>query len=168
MASSSGNSSSSAATPPQPFSSSEGDARNSSGDLIDQRKRKRMESNRESARRSRLRKQKHVDDLTTQILHQTKENGQILSEIDAMTQHLVAVEAENSILRAQVTELSQRLQSLDEILNFICSINFNGRGIDDGGDGGFCLDGMMMNHGDMGYAQQQPIMVAGAGDMFGC
>ncbi|KAI4374963.1 hypothetical protein MLD38_012894 [Melastoma candidum] len=164
MASSSGNSSSYAAIPSQPYSGSEGDARNSSGSLVDQRKRRRMESNRESARRSRMRKQKHLDDLTTQILHLTKENDRILSGIDSATRHLLAVEAENSVLRAQLAELGQRLQSLDEILNFICSISFN----ENNDVGGFGFDGLAMSHADVGYAQQQPLMAAGAGDVFGC
>lgn len=88
---------------------------------VDQRKRKRMESNRESARRSRMRKQKHLDDLTADITQLTKENSQVLTNISATTQHYVNLEAENSILRAQMMELSQRLHSLNEILDFISS-----------------------------------------------
>lgn len=115
MSSSSGNSSSS---PQIQNSGSEG------VDLlkaVDQRKRKRMESNRESARRSRMRKQQHLDDLTAEITQLTKENSQVLTNISATTQHYVNLEAENSILRAQMMELSQRLQSLNEILDFISS-----------------------------------------------
>ncbi|KAL0314646.1 UNVERIFIED_CONTAM: bZIP transcription factor 44 [Sesamum angustifolium] len=115
MASSSGNSSS--GSPPIQNSGSEEDLRN----LMDQRKRKRMQSNRESARRSRLRKQKHLDDLMAQVAQLKKENGQTLSSINVTTQHYVNVEAENSVLRAQMMELTQRLQSLNEILNYINS-----------------------------------------------
>ena len=110
MASSSGNSS----TPTQ-NSGSEGDLQV----LMDQRKRKRMQSNRESARRSRMRKQKHLDDLMGQVTQLSKDNNQILTSINITNQHLMNVEAENSILRAQVVELSQRLESLNGILNFI-------------------------------------------------
>lgn len=110
MASSSGNSS----TPTQ-NSGSEGDLQV----LMDQRKRKRMQSNRESARRSRMRKQKHLDDLMGQVTQLSKDNNQILTSINITNQHLMNVEAENSILRAQVMELSQRLESLNGILNFI-------------------------------------------------
>ncbi|PIN23012.1 hypothetical protein CDL12_04271 [Handroanthus impetiginosus] len=114
MASSSGNSSGS---PQMQNSGSEEDLQN----LMDQRKRKRMQSNRESARRSRLRKQKHLDDLMAQVAQLTKENNQILNSINVTTHHHVNVETENSILRAQMMELTQRLQSLNEILDYINS-----------------------------------------------
>lgn len=87
--------------------------------LMDQRKRKRMISNRESARRSRMRKQKHLDDLTAQVAHLRKENHQIISSMNITTQHYLKLEAENSILRAQVSELSHRLQSLNEIITIL-------------------------------------------------
>ncbi|KAL2477134.1 basic leucine-zipper 44 [Forsythia ovata] len=87
--------------------------------LMDQRKRKRMISNRESARRSRLRKQKQLDDLMAQVAQLRKENSQILSSISDTTYHYLNIDAENSILRAQVAELSHRLQSLNEIISYL-------------------------------------------------
>ncbi|XP_073021164.1 bZIP transcription factor 44-like [Primulina eburnea] len=114
MASSSGNSS---VSPRIQTSGSEGDL----VQVIDQKKRKRMESNRESARRSRMRKQKHLDDLLAQVSQIKKENNEILSNINITTQHYLNVESENSILRAQKLELSQRLHSLNEILGHINS-----------------------------------------------
>nr|XP_043621529.1 bZIP transcription factor 11-like [Erigeron canadensis] len=86
---------------------------------MDKRKKRRMISNRESARRSRMRKQKHLDDLTTQLSHLRNENNQIMSNISMTTQHYMNVEAENSVLRAQVAELGHRLQSLNEIIGFM-------------------------------------------------
>nr|AZL19365.1 transcription factor bZIP7 [Diospyros kaki] len=94
--------------------------------LMDQRKRKRMQSNRESARRSRMRKQKHLDELTAQVGQLQSENSRILTSITITTQHFLNVEAENSVLRAQVAELSQRLQSLNDILEYMNSANGNG------------------------------------------
>ncbi|THU72524.1 hypothetical protein C4D60_Mb04t13050 [Musa balbisiana] len=79
-------------------------------------KQKRMTSNRESARRSRIRKQKNLDDLTAQLTQLRKENSQMLTSLTLATHHYFAVEADNSVLRAQIVELSSRLQSLDEIL----------------------------------------------------
>lgn len=87
--------------------------------LMDQRKRKRMISNRESARRSRMRKQKHLDDLMVQVAHLRKENSQILTSMSITTQHYLNVEAENSILRAQMAELTHSLHSLNEIISFM-------------------------------------------------
>ncbi|KAJ7978333.1 BZIP transcription factor [Quillaja saponaria] len=91
--------------------------------LMDQRKRKRMISNRESARRSRMRKQKHLDELMVQVTQLSKENQRILTSISITTQQYLNVEAENSILRAQVGELSHRLQSLNDIINFLNASN---------------------------------------------
>ncbi|WMV18096.1 hypothetical protein MTR67_011481 [Solanum verrucosum] len=84
---------------------------------MDQRKRKRMISNRESARRSRMRKQKLYDDLTSRVNQFKEQNNQIATNINMMTHLFLNVEAENSILRAQLAELNQRLQSLNEIIS---------------------------------------------------
>jgi len=108
MASSSGNSSCAK------FQSS-----GSEGDLQDQRKNKRKQSNRESARRSRMRKQSHLEDLTSQVSQLTKENGEILTNINITTQRYLNVETENSVLKAQMGELSQRLSSLNDIIDVI-------------------------------------------------
>ncbi|KAI8548872.1 hypothetical protein RHMOL_Rhmol07G0307800 [Rhododendron molle] len=85
--------------------------------LVDQRKRKRMQSNRESARRSRMRKQKHLDDLMAVVTQLKDENSRIMNKMSITTQQCLNVEAENSVLSAQMGELSQRLESLNNILN---------------------------------------------------
>ncbi|KAL4555612.1 hypothetical protein LXL04_038236 [Taraxacum kok-saghyz] len=104
-----------------PISSFRGTTSSSGGsDLqgdLDQRKKRRMISNRESAKRSRMRKQKHLDDLMTQLSELRKENNQVMSSISITTQHFMSVEAENLVMRAQVAELSHRLQSLNEIID---------------------------------------------------
>ncbi|CAJ1973279.1 unnamed protein product [Sphenostylis stenocarpa] len=82
----------------------------------DERKNKRKLSNRESARRSRMRKRNHLEDLTKQVSQFTKENREILGTIDMTTQHYLKIEAENCVLRAQMGELGQRLQSLNDII----------------------------------------------------
>ncbi|XP_030524078.1 bZIP transcription factor 44-like [Rhodamnia argentea] len=109
--------------------------------VMDQRKRKRMISNRESARRSRMRKQKHLGDLMAQVGQLRGENAQILQSTDVTTQHYLSIEAENSILRAQVAELSHRLQSLNEIIGYVSSTSLLFESDDQagllGGDDGF-------------------------------
>ncbi|KAI3774797.1 hypothetical protein L1987_49359 [Smallanthus sonchifolius] len=87
--------------------------------LMDQRKRKRMISNRESARRSRMRKQKHLDELATQLSQLRKENNEMMSSLSITTQHYMAVEAENHVMRVQVAELSRHLDSLNNIIGFM-------------------------------------------------
>lgn len=91
--------------------------------LMEQRKRKRMLSNRESARRSRIKKQKILDDLTAQVNHLKKQNNEIVTSVSLTTQHYLTVEAENSVLRAQLGELSHRLESLNEIIEFLDNNN---------------------------------------------
>lgn len=78
-----------------------------------------MLSNRESARRSRMRKQKHLDDLIGQVATLQNCNGEILSKVNVATEHYVRVEAENTILRTQLMELTDRLQSLNSVLRIV-------------------------------------------------
>ncbi|XP_057496952.1 bZIP transcription factor 11-like [Actinidia eriantha] len=102
-------------------------------DLLQQRKRKRMISNRESARRSRMKKQKQLDDLTAQLAHFRSEKNQIVSGINVITQLCLNMESENLILSAQVAELSNRLESLNEIISFMnCGNGWFGPEIADG------------------------------------
>ncbi|KAD2805898.1 hypothetical protein R6Q59_029089 [Mikania micrantha] len=142
-------------------SSSGNSSQRSEEDLMDQRKRKRMQSNRESARRSRMRKQKHLDDLTDQINQMKKDNAQILTTINVTTQQFVHVDADNSVLRAQIGELSQRLDYLNEIINLMnnCTPNHCTNDV----NGLFEIE----NHHDfinspwnLMYLNQQPIMAA--------
>lgn len=106
-------------------SSLQNSASGSEGDhhVMDQKKRKRMQSNRESARRSRMRKQEHLEGMSAQVEQLKKENNQINTNIGVTTQMYLNVEAENAILRVQMAELSNRLQSLNEIIHYIESSN---------------------------------------------
>ncbi|KAE8692655.1 chaperone protein dnaJ 10-like isoform X1 [Hibiscus syriacus] len=117
MASSSGTSSGSSTT--TTVTQNSGSAEEDLQAVIDERKRKRMVSNRESARRSRMRKQKHLEDLMTQATQLRKQNHELTTNINSTAQHLFNVEAENSVLRAQLGELGRRLESLNEIIGFL-------------------------------------------------
>ncbi|GAB2256592.1 hypothetical protein Droror1_Dr00022651 [Drosera rotundifolia] len=86
---------------------------------MDERKRKRKESNRESARRSRMKKQQHLEDLIAQVAHLRQSNSELATKMNFTAQNYAKIEAENSVLRVQVAELSNRLQSLDEIMNML-------------------------------------------------
>ncbi|KAG0493543.1 hypothetical protein HPP92_004537 [Vanilla planifolia] len=87
--------------------------------VMAQRKQRRMLSNRESARRSRMRKQKHLEELVERVSYLRKENNEILTALNVATQRFLGVEAKNSVLRTQMVELRTRLQSLDEILRLM-------------------------------------------------
>ncbi|KAG8087154.1 hypothetical protein GUJ93_ZPchr0010g8403 [Zizania palustris] len=94
-------------------SGSEGDIRLQA--LMDLKRKRRKESNRESAKRSRLRKQQHLDDMTSQVKQLETEKKQLITTLSMTTQSYAAVEAQNSVLRAQVIELDSRLCALREI-----------------------------------------------------
>ncbi|KAK4258238.1 hypothetical protein QN277_007710 [Acacia crassicarpa] len=92
---------------------------------MDQRKRKRMESNRESARRSRMKKQQHLDELARQVGELMKENEEIMKKLSITNQLYGNMEAQNAVLRTQMAELTNRLDSLNEIISFINSSTNN-------------------------------------------
>uniref|UniRef100_A0A2N9IR60 BZIP domain-containing protein n=1 Tax=Fagus sylvatica TaxID=28930 RepID=A0A2N9IR60_FAGSY len=97
-------------------SGSDGDPRSAP---IDERKRKRMLSNRESARRSRMRKQKQMEDLTDEVTRLQIGNRDLMQSINAKEQNYVAIESANNVLRAQYAELTDRLRSLNSVLQVI-------------------------------------------------
>ncbi|CAN8257723.1 unnamed protein product [Cochlearia groenlandica] len=123
---------------------------------VDDRKRKRMLSNRESARRSRMRKQKHVDDLTAQINQISNDNRQILTNLTVTSQLYAKIQAENSVLTAQMTELTNRLESLTEIVDLVTVTN--GSGIDGGDQIDECTVGINC---DVGYYNIYDDMISG-------
>ncbi|XP_018808498.1 bZIP transcription factor 53 [Juglans regia] len=90
---------------------------------VDERKRKRMLSNRESARRSRMKKQKQMQDLTNEISRLQMANSQLVQSINAKEQAYVAIESANNILRAQAMELTDRLRSLNSVLQIIDEVS---------------------------------------------
>ncbi|KAI9099117.1 hypothetical protein K1719_024884 [Acacia pycnantha] len=83
---------------------------------LEERKRKRMLSNRESARRSRMKKQKQNEDLSSEISRLKAENGQLFQSIKANEEAYVEIESVNNVLRAQTKELTDRLRFLNSML----------------------------------------------------
>lgn len=115
-----------------------------------------------------MRKQKHLDDLTAEVAQMSKENHQIFNRLNVSTQHYVKVEAENSVLRAQMMELSQRLQALNEILNHTTTTSASAAGscMFEADEFQFA-EGFLNNSWNLMGANQLPIMAA-AEMMFGC
>ncbi|KAK8718157.1 hypothetical protein V6N13_045402 [Hibiscus sabdariffa] len=101
------------ATVQKPASSSDSDPLNAN---IDEKKRKRMLSNRESARRSRARKQKQLEDLVNEASALQKENSQLTEKIKVATERFVEMESSNNVLRARAMELTDRVNSLNMLL----------------------------------------------------
>lgn len=85
---------------------------------FDERKRKRMESNRESAKRSRLRKQQRLKELTSETTQLQNQNSICRDRIDSVERNYCAINAENNVLRAQLAELTERLNSLNSLTQF--------------------------------------------------
>uniref|UniRef100_A0A5B7AU47 Putative ocs element-binding factor 1-like n=1 Tax=Davidia involucrata TaxID=16924 RepID=A0A5B7AU47_DAVIN len=97
--------------------------RSSSGSEGDERKRKRMISNRESAKRSRMRKELHMKDLNNEISNFKNSRNKIVQEINTVGRLYGAVEAENQILRAELDELRNKLESLEIILSYVRGVS---------------------------------------------
>eukprot|EP01018_Ginkgo_biloba_P008430 Gb_29784 [translate_table: standard] len=104
---------------PQQNSGSEEDPRIK----IDERKQKRMLSNRESARRSRMRKQQHLDELRGQAAHLIAENNHIHTKFNITSQSYLQLQEENSVLRSHAMDLSLKLQSLNVALQWAEGLN---------------------------------------------
>lgn len=80
--------------------------------IINERKQRRMISNRESARRSRMRKQRHLDELWSQVLWLRNENHGLVDKLNHVTEcHDKAME-ENVKLKEETSELRQMITDL--------------------------------------------------------
>ncbi|KAJ0726912.1 putative transcription factor bZIP family [Helianthus annuus] len=97
--------------------------------IINERKQRRMISNRESARRSRMRKQKHLDELWSQVVWLRNENHQLVDKLNKFSGIHEQVVQENAKLKDEAAELRQMvtewqingtyptLRDLDDISN---------------------------------------------------
>ncbi|KAF9663912.1 hypothetical protein SADUNF_Sadunf17G0101400 [Salix dunnii] len=80
--------------------------------LINERKQRRMVSNRESARRSRMRKQKHLDELWSQVVWFRNENHLLLDKLNHVSECHDRVVQENAQLKEETSELRQMLTDM--------------------------------------------------------
>ncbi|TMW89091.1 hypothetical protein EJD97_017671 [Solanum chilense] len=85
---------------------------------FDERKRKRMESNRESAKRSRMKKQQRLEELSSETTQLQNQNSICREKIDSVERNYRSIDAENNVLRAQLAELTERLNSLNSLTQF--------------------------------------------------
>lgn len=80
--------------------------------VIDERKQRRMISNRESARRSRMRKQRHLDELWSQVLRLRSENHNLLDKLNHVSDSHDKVVQENEKLKEEASDLRQMLTDI--------------------------------------------------------
>ncbi|KAL3501569.1 hypothetical protein ACH5RR_036018 [Cinchona calisaya] len=80
--------------------------------IIDERKQRRMISNRESARRSRMRKQRHLDELRSQVFRMMTENHNLVDKYNYVAESLERVVQENVRLKEEALDLRQMLSDL--------------------------------------------------------
>lgn len=114
-------------------SNSGSDELNRSGSVTDERKKRRMISNRESARRSRMRKQKHLENLRNQLNRLKIGNRELMNRLRLMTDNCGILRGDNDRLRSESVMLTQKLWDIRQILvvrqiqssSFLCN-NFTG------------------------------------------
>eukprot|EP00898_Chlorokybus_atmophyticus_P006963 jgi/Chlat1/7268/Chrsp58S06906 len=80
------------------------------GQVLDARKRKRMLANRESARRSRRRKQEHLDQLEVVVTDLRTANAKLQKQVTALKQQVTATSDERATLQRQVFVLQAKLR----------------------------------------------------------
>lgn len=85
-------------------------------EMIDERKRKRMESNRESAKRSRMRKQNHIDNLRNQVNQLDVENRELGNRLRLVLYQLQRVNTDNNRLLMEQEILRLKLSEMRRIL----------------------------------------------------
>ncbi|KAF8769559.1 hypothetical protein HU200_006174 [Digitaria exilis] len=80
----------------------------------DERKKRRLASNRESARRSRVRKQRRLSDLSSQVAELQDTNQRLLIELHHVIAKHARIVRENAKLREEAADLQRRLDKMEE------------------------------------------------------
>lgn len=80
--------------------------------IIDERKQRRMISNRESARRSRMRKQKQLDELNQDLIDKLNENQDLIDKLNDASESHDRVLLENARLKEEASDLRHRLTDI--------------------------------------------------------
>lgn len=139
---------------------------------IDEKKRRRMISNRESARRSRQKKQQHLDNLIKQVGSLKRENDEFDKKIGDISGVFTTVEAQNKVLRAEKDRLATRLESLESIIEIAKVVKGNSSNENGNGNGEFLYevnedDDPMMKPWKLPCRPSMPIMASSGLGCFG-
>ncbi|RDX63485.1 Light-inducible protein CPRF2 [Mucuna pruriens] len=96
---------------------------NENMDPADAKRVRRMLSNRESARRSRRRKQAHLTDLETQVSQLRGENSSLLKRFTDVSQKYNDSAVDNRVLKADVETLRAKVKMAEETVKRITGLN---------------------------------------------
>ncbi|CAH2037905.1 unnamed protein product [Thlaspi arvense] len=80
--------------------------------VIDERKQRRMISNRESARRSRMRKQRHLDELWSQVIRLRTDNHCLIDKLNRVSESHELALKENVKLKEETSDLRQLISQI--------------------------------------------------------
>lgn len=83
---------------------------------VEERKRRRMDSNRASARRSRWRKKQQLEELTNQMNQLQLENRELKNQLCLISHQYRAAQLDSARLMAESIDLQQKLANLNQIL----------------------------------------------------
>lgn len=81
----------------------------------DEKKMKRKISNRESSRRSRMRREQHMKELNDHMLYFLKKRDEMLVKMEGIVHEYAVMEMENMVLRSQKQELERRLEYVKSV-----------------------------------------------------
>ncbi|OMO58437.1 hypothetical protein COLO4_34637 [Corchorus olitorius] len=115
---------------PQMSSGSEAEARGGDGMIMDEKKRKRMLSNRESARRSRMKKQKLLEDLVNEVASLKAEIRKNSDNFEILMQKTLVLESENNLLEAEKMDLAHHLRNLEFIQTHMELLQMNNNNLE--------------------------------------
>ncbi|XP_010324786.1 light-inducible protein CPRF2 isoform X2 [Solanum lycopersicum] len=94
-----------------------------STDPTDVKRVRRMLSNRESARRSRRRKQAHLTELETQVSQVRVENSSLLKRLTDISQKYNEAAVDNRVLKADVETLRAKVKMAEETVKRVTGLN---------------------------------------------
>lgn len=94
-----------------------------STDPTDVKRVRRMLSNRESARRSRRRKQAHLTELETQVAQVRVENSSLLKRLTDISQKYNEAAVDNRVLKADVETLRAKVKMAEETVKRVTGLN---------------------------------------------